>query len=147
MARRRFPSLIVRTIAAALIAVLATGGSWAPAAGPLQCDACRRDLTGNVVCTKRQQVATPAATHQCCKSGRVATAPLDAGAKGAGHDRSGPSPAKCPPCCVPQAHAPAPAVAVVMYSSATRSFDAAPEIGATTTSRGVHESIFHPPRA
>jgi hypothetical protein len=143
MARRRVTHLALRTIAAALIAALATGGAWAPAAVPLQCDACRRDLTGNVVCTKRPQLADPAAVHVCCKSG----GPVTAKAKQASQDGPEPSPTKCPPCCAPQPHAPAPAAPVAIVASAAPRVSDAPVAATAAVSDGVHESIFHPPRA
>ena len=143
MARRRTTHLVVRTIAAALIAALATGGAWAPAAVPLRCDACRRDLTGNVVCAKRPQVAEPTASHVCCKTGRAATSD----SRQSSHDGSDPSPTKCPPCCGAQPHAPAPAASLATVVSAAPHVDDAPVAAPRAVSGGVHESIFHPPRA
>ena len=143
MARRRTTYLVVRTIAAALIAALATGGAWAPAAVPLRCDACRRDLTGNIVCTKRTQVADPAAAHVCCKTGRAAPSEP----KQSSHDGSNPSPTKCPPCCGPQPHAPAPAASLDIFATAAPRVDDAPVAATPAVAGGVHESIFHPPRA
>ena len=143
MTRRRITHLVVRTIAAALIGALATGGAWAPAAVPLRCDACRRDLTGNVVCTKRPQVAAPAAAHACCKAGRAAESkPVRTG-----QDNSDSSPTKCPPCCGAQPHAPIPAAPVAVGALAAPRVAAAPVSAAPAVSAGVHESIFHPPRA
>jgi hypothetical protein len=141
MGSRSVPTLAYRLIATVLVAALVTGASWAPAAGPLQCDACRRDVTGNVVCRKRQQARSAGAAHACCKTGQAS------GVQGTHGDRSQPDPAKCPPCCVPQPHAPVPAASIVTYHSAFRCIEIAPETCATAASAGVHESIFHPPRA
>jgi hypothetical protein len=143
MDRRCLTHAVVRTIAVALIAALATGGAWAPAAVPLRCDACRRDLTGNVVCTKRPQVAAAGASHACCKSGGAAESKPER----AGHGSSDSSPTKCPPCCGTQPHAPVPTAQVAIESLAAPRVDDAPVAAAPIVSGGIHESIFHPPRA
>src|SRR4051812_3900572 len=100
----RFHSLpipLFRAVAAVLIAVVAIGASWAPT-GSLQCDACRRDLTGNVICTKRAEVrhgTALAGPHACCQK----TSATDTQVVPTKNHPADSCPTKCAPCCLPQA--------------------------------------------
>ena len=145
MASRPFARLLFRPVAAALIATLAIGALWAPPGGTLQCDACRRDLIGNVICTKLAAVTQAAATHACCNKAKATgeSKPVAKQHEGAANS----CPTKCAPCCLPQAHFPvAPGEFVSLFAPGDGVVELKPA-SSDAPSFGVHSSIFHPPRA
>jgi hypothetical protein len=128
-----------------LIATLAIGASWAPPGGTLQCDACRRDLIGNVICTKLAAVTKSATTHACCKTAKSAAESKPVAKQ---HEKAANScPTQCAPCCLPQAHFPAaPGEFVSLLAPGEVVLELKPA-SSDAPSFGVHSSIFHPPRA
>jgi len=134
-----------RTVAALLVAVMAVGARVTPArAAGTGCSACVRDAKGNVSC-RHVAASAQSKSHSCCKGGGSSEESRPSTPCGSESDGCA-----CPgrQCCLIQGSAP-PVFAVT--HDPVRSFSI-PSVGllcptVLPSPAGVHESVFHPPRA
>jgi len=134
-----------RTVAAALIVMMAVGTRVTPAkAGGTGCSACVRDARGNVTC-KHVAASSAAKSHSCCKAGGSSKeSPRPSAPCGSESDGCA-----CPgrQCCLIQGSTPAFVVTHHRVQTYT-AWSAGPALPAVVPPpAGVHESVFHPPRA
>ena len=139
--------LFYRTLTAVLIAVLGVGASWAPPVGGAGCGACVGQDASDAGCVDRAGGETAPGADSCCDGETDGPARPGTGDDGSHrHDDAG-CPGRCAACCLPVGRTTALDVAFdagLVLAPTTLELVATP---ASPHSSGVHDSVFHPPRA